>query len=59
MQYILHKWQLSRKDLSYGGMKDRHADTTQYLTIFRGPHSGLTDKSFQLADLSTLPVDEK
>ena len=48
MQYILHKWQLSRKDLSYGGLKDRHADTTQYLTIFRGPHSGLTDKSFQL-----------
>jgi tRNA pseudouridine13 synthase len=48
MQAILHKWQLSRKDLSYGGMKDRHADTTQYLTIFRGPHSGLTDRSFQL-----------
>lgn len=48
MQAILHKWQIGRKDISYGGMKDRHADTTQYLTIFRGPHSGLTDRSFQL-----------
>jgi tRNA pseudouridine13 synthase len=48
MQYILHKWQISRKDLSYGGMKDRHADTTQFLTIYRGPKSGLTERSFQL-----------
>jgi tRNA pseudouridine13 synthase len=48
IQYILHKWQLSRNDISYGGMKDRHADTSQYITIFRGPHSGLTDRSFSL-----------
>jgi tRNA pseudouridine13 synthase len=48
IQAILHKWQISRKDISYGGMKDRHADTTQYLTIFRGPKSGLMDKSFEL-----------
>lgn len=54
MQYILHKWDLSRKDLSYGGMKDRHADTTQYLSIFRGPHSGLTDKSFQMEYLGQI-----
>lgn len=55
MQAILHKWQLSRNDLSYGGMKDRHADTTQYLTIFRGPHSGLTERSFQLQYLGQCP----
>jgi tRNA pseudouridine13 synthase len=55
MQAILHKWQISRKDISYGGMKDRHADTTQYLTIFRGPHSGLTDRSFQLEYLGQCP----
>ena len=55
IQAILHKWQLSRNDLSYGGMKDRHADTTQYLTIFRGPHSGLTDRSFQLEYLGQVP----
>jgi tRNA pseudouridine13 synthase len=55
MQAILHKWQLSRNDISYGGMKDRHADTTQYLTIFRGPHSGLTDRSFSLEYLGQCP----
>ncbi|MEQ1825954.1 MAG: tRNA pseudouridine(13) synthase TruD [Pirellula sp.] len=55
IQSILHKWQLARADLSYGGMKDRHADTTQYLTIFRGPKSGLTDKSFTLEYLGQCP----
>jgi tRNA pseudouridine13 synthase len=55
IQYILHTWQLKRNDLNYGGMKDRHADTTQYLTIFQGPKSGMSDKSFQLTYLGQCP----
>lgn len=55
IQYILHKWQLPRNTISYGGMKDRHAETVQYLTIHRGPRSGLTDKSFTLDYLGAVP----
>lgn len=55
IQYILHKWQLPRNVISYGGMKDRHARTIQYLSIHRGPRSGLTDKSFGLDYLGACP----
>jgi tRNA pseudouridine13 synthase len=44
---IRRRWQLEPRRLSYGGLKDRHAVTVQYLTIFHGPrrklrHSGIT-----------------
>jgi tRNA pseudouridine13 synthase len=55
IQAILHKWQLARRDVGYAGMKDRHADTTQYITIYRGPKSSLTDKSFSLEYLGQCP----
>ena len=30
---IVERWNLQRKRISYGGLKDRHAVTTQHLTI--------------------------
>lgn len=34
-------WKIDWQRLEYGGLKDRHAVTTQYLTIYRGPKADL------------------
>jgi tRNA pseudouridine13 synthase len=39
---IRRRWHLDLGRVSYGGLKDRHAHTVQYLTIFQGPRRGLT-----------------
>lgn len=45
---ILQHWNLPRHRISYGGMKDRHAQTTQWITIQNGPRQDLRERSFQL-----------
>ncbi len=45
---IVERWNIPRRRFSYGGLKDRHAVTVQYLTIHQGPHKGLQQKSFEL-----------
>lgn len=39
---IRRRWQIDLPRLSYGGLKDRHAHTVQYLTIHHGPRRHLT-----------------
>lgn len=34
---VRRRWKIDLHRLSYGGLKDRHAKTAQYLTIHRGP----------------------
>jgi tRNA pseudouridine13 synthase len=34
---LRRRWKIDGRRLSYGGLKDRHAWTIQYLTIWRGP----------------------
>jgi tRNA pseudouridine13 synthase len=41
VQAIRRRWHLNRNQVSYGGLKDRHAKTVQYLTIFKGPRRDL------------------
>jgi tRNA pseudouridine13 synthase len=48
---LRRRWQLDRQRVSYGGLKDRHAHTTQYLTVFRGPHRKLTHHGISVAYL--------
>lgn len=48
---VRRRWQLDFRRLSYGGLKDRHAVTTQYLTIFRGPRRNFTQERFSLTYL--------
>ncbi len=48
IQAILRGWNLPRQQISYGGLKDRHAQTEQYLTIHRGPKQDFEDRSFIL-----------
>src|SRR3954465_12450811 len=38
---IRRRWQIAPHRLDYGGLKARHADTVQYLTIHHGPRRGL------------------
>ena len=45
---LLRKWDLQRKRISYGGLKDRHAITTQFLTIHNGPAKSLKLQHFAL-----------
>jgi tRNA pseudouridine13 synthase len=38
---VRRRWHIELRRLSYGGLKDRHAATVQYLTIFHGPRRNL------------------
>ncbi len=45
---LARRWKLDRQKISYGGLKDRHALTSQYLTIFRGPRRELIQTNMSL-----------
>ena len=45
---ILHTWNLGRGQVSYAGLKDRHALTTQFLTIKGAPRRGLRQTNLEL-----------
>jgi tRNA pseudouridine13 synthase len=42
VEALAHRWHLERRRVSYGGLKDRHARTSQYLTVQRGPRRDLS-----------------
>ncbi len=48
VQAVLQRWKLPPASISYGGLKDRHAVTRQYLTIRGGPHRGLEQEHLRL-----------
>jgi len=48
---VRKRWKLEVRRMSYGGLKDRHAKTVQYLTILRGPQRKLTHPNLQLTYL--------
>jgi tRNA pseudouridine13 synthase len=39
---VRRRWKIHHQRLSYGGLKDRHAHTIQYLTIHNGPRRDLS-----------------
>ena len=45
---IRRRWKLELRRLAYGGLKDRHAHTIQYLTIFHGPRRNLTHQGIKV-----------
>src|SRR5438105_1955440 len=45
---IRRRWRLDAGRVSFGGLKDRHAHTVQYLTIWRGPARQLTHQGIHL-----------
>jgi len=48
VEAICRRWNLAGRRVSYGGLKDRHAVTVQYLTIVDGPDRSLHETSFDL-----------
>ncbi len=55
VQAIRRRWRLTPGRVSYGGLKDRHAHTVQYLSIFRGPQRRLTHHQITLEYLGQVP----
>ena len=51
LQAIARRWELRWNQFGYGGLKDRHADTTQYLTILHGPKRNLSHQRIELTHL--------
>jgi tRNA pseudouridine13 synthase len=49
---IVRRWKLARTQVSHGGLKDRHAASTQHVTIHRGPRRDLHQTNFDLDYLS-------
>lgn len=48
---IIRRWHLPRPRLSYGGLKDRHAITQQYVTVRNGPRQNMSEKNLELCYL--------
>ncbi len=46
---IADRWNLSRRQISYGGLKDKHAVTRQWVTIHHGPRRDMKQDHFTLA----------
>ncbi len=46
---ISTRWNIPRRAISYGGLKDKHAVTRQWITIQRGPRHDLKQENFTLA----------
>jgi tRNA pseudouridine13 synthase len=51
---ICRRWNLSGRQVSYAGLKDRHAATIQYLTIADGPPRGMRTPLFELEPIGRL-----
>jgi tRNA pseudouridine13 synthase len=45
---VARRWKLPRHRISYGGLKDKHAVTVQFVTILNGPRRSLGQTSFEL-----------
>lgn len=52
---VVERWKVHRKRISFGGLKDRHAVTIQYLTIHNGPRKALRQSSLELEYLGQIP----
>ena len=51
IQAIARRWKISAERFSFGGLKDRHALTRQYLTIEGGPRHHLRQASLEVTYL--------
>lgn len=51
IQAIRRRWQIDAHRVSYGGLKDRHAETRQHITIAHGPKRGLEHQRVRLTYL--------
>ena len=52
---VRRRWRVEPRRLSYGGLKDRHALTGQFLTIWHGPRRNLTHQGIDVTYLGQVP----
>jgi tRNA pseudouridine13 synthase len=52
---LRRRWRIEPGRISCGGLKDRHARTVQYLTIFHGPRRGLQHGGITVRYLGQVP----
>lgn len=55
VEVIRRRWNVASSRLHYGGMKDRHALTIQYLTILEGPMQAIRQENLTLEPVGRLP----
>lgn len=55
LESIRRRWNVAGQRLHYGGLKDRHARTVQYLTILDGPNHAIHQENLDLEPLGRLP----
>ncbi|MCA9092462.1 MAG: tRNA pseudouridine(13) synthase TruD [Planctomycetaceae bacterium] len=48
IEIVQRRWNLNRQQISYGGLKDRHAVTKQFITIKGGPPQSIKEEALQL-----------
>jgi len=48
IEAILRRWNLPRQQIAFAGLKDKHALTTQYITIHGGQRRGLSQTNLSL-----------
>ncbi len=48
---VTRRWNLPRSQIGYGGLKDKHAVTEQFLTIKNGPRADLNQTNLELTYL--------
>jgi tRNA pseudouridine13 synthase len=48
LQIVSRQWNVPFKAIGYGGLKDRHAETTQFVSIYRGPRRNLEQERLRL-----------
>jgi tRNA pseudouridine13 synthase len=51
LRVIQQRWRLQPNRVSFGGLKDRHAHTVQYLTIVRGPQRRMQQQGIAVSYL--------
>ncbi len=54
LEAIRRRWNLSGGQIHYGGLKDRHALTVQYLTILGGPQRPIHESNLDLEPVGRL-----
>src|SRR6478672_2665930 len=51
---IRRRWQLHINRVAWGGLKDRHAATVQYISVFRGPKRHFEQPNIRLEYLGQI-----
>ncbi len=55
LEAVRRRWNLAASQISHGGMKDRHASTIQYITVYDGLYQSQHQTNLDLEPIGYLP----